>query len=338
MSITGTNTTNTNTQNVTRQKLTAEEKRLRRNEQSKACRERKKLRTQSTSGTPTAINTQPKVTSSKLSDEEKRLRRNAQSKACRLRKKERENKIQLVSKPVSTTVTLIQQPAPILVGRSNTDMEADVMSFASEIEVPDNINFISKDTKVYEKEFEKRTGKNFNQFYKTYYPKLNWYIMRIVNNSDAAEDLVNMAFMQSLNKIDTYLPEYSYSTWLFNIAQRLAFTYLKDLKKMPTSSIDEQDDEGNSLKEHLEATLEHTEPDDNTKTRLKYEYMMRQIDLLPEKYKTIITLREIDGLTYKEIDEVLNIGEQNVKNRIHNGRLLLQKKVEGYFKMIEETM
>lgn len=328
-------TTNTDTQNVKRLQLSEEEKRLRRNEQSKACRLRKKMREESTT-----IPKIKKIATSKLSDEEKRLRRNAQSKACRLRKKQlvnSNNKVETTT-VTNTTINLIENPTSILVGRTNNQMDTEAMASSTDTEIPEIIDFIGNDTIVYEKEFLKRTGKDFNHFYKTYYPKLNWYIMRIVNNSDAAEDLVNIAFMQSLKKIHTYLPEYSYSTWLFNIAQRLAFTYLKDIKKMPTSSIDEQDEDGNSIKQHLESTLEHTEPEDNTKTMLKYEYMMKQIDELPEKYRIIITLREIDGLTYKEIDEVLHIGEQNVKNRIHNGRLLLQKKVESYFKMIEETM
>jgi RNA polymerase sigma-70 factor (ECF subfamily) len=228
-----------------------------------------------------------------------------------------------------------------ILNKSNSQLEtlSTSESVINENEIDDNyevFNSYNNKNKNLENEFFQKTGLIFNSFYKTYYPKLYWYILKIVKDPDQAKDVVNVAFMQSLNKIDSYNPEYNFSTWLFNIAQKYAFTYLKEKSKF--LSVDEKDENGNTLLNYFESKIEDKEVEDNQIIITKYNYMLKQIELLPEKYKNVITMRELDNLSYDEINEYLGIGLQNVKNQIRNGRLLLQKMTKEYFEKIDKTM
>ena len=68
----------------------------------------------------------------------------------------------------------------------------------------------------------------------------------------------------------------------------------------------------------------------------KADFVRECINNLKEPYKTIIEMREIDQLQYKDIAEILQLNESTVKSRIRNGRILLENETKKMFKMLEE--
>jgi RNA polymerase sigma factor (sigma-70 family) len=147
--------------------------------------------------------------------------------------------------------------------------------------------------------FKERTGKDFSILYQKYYPKLIYFISKICKDVQKAEDISTDSFIVALEKIDRYDKEKSqFSTWLFTIARNLA---LQDLKIENRSiSLDiEFDDEGTTLKDFIQET-ESNEAVYDVYSK-KADILKKHISELKEPYKTVIEMREIDRMVYKDI-------------------------------------
>jgi len=188
-----------------------------------------------------------------------------------------------------------------------------------------------------EQVFEEKTGINFNKFYNKYLPKLIWFAQNIVQDVTEAEDLANEAFIKSLHKIEMYDPNYNFSTWLFTMTRKMAIESLKRKKrKLPTSSIDEVDNNGKYMWESI-ADISDEDADIDVRLIKKSEVMMKNIEKLDEKYRIVIELREIEDLSYNDIADLLGLNLSTMKSQLRQARLLLQGMVKDEFEMIEEN-
>jgi RNA polymerase sigma-70 factor, ECF subfamily len=186
---------------------------------------------------------------------------------------------------------------------------------------------------TFEEQFKEKTGMEFNSYYKTYKPKLQWYVNNIVKDEAAAQDVSTEAFMRALTLIERYNPDYQFSTWLFRIANKMALQYLKDHRF--EFSMDAERDNGTSLGD----TLAYFEDEDELrqmKVKMKYDVMIEQMNKLEPKYKTVLEMREIQKMAYQEIADALGANLSTVKNHIHQGRNILQKKTAKTYRVIDE--
>jgi RNA polymerase sigma-70 factor (ECF subfamily) len=185
-----------------------------------------------------------------------------------------------------------------------------------------------------EKIFKERTGKDFSTLYQKYYPKLIYFTSRICNDVQKAEDISTDSFMIALEKIEMYQKEKSqFSTWLFTIAKNLS---LQD-KKLENRNISldiEFDDEGTTLKDFIQETESNEAVYDVFSQ--KADVMKKHIDELKEPYKTVIIMREIERMQYKDIADKLNKNLSTVKSQIRNGRQILMEQSKKEFEQIDE--
>lgn len=185
-----------------------------------------------------------------------------------------------------------------------------------------------------EKIFKERTGKDFATLYQKYYPKLIYFTSRICNDVQKAEDISTDSFMIALEKIEMYQKEKSqFSTWLFTIAKNLS---LQD-KKLENRNISldiEFDDEGTTLKDFIQET-ESNEGIYDVFTQ-KADVMKKHIDELKEPYKTVIIMREIERMQYKDIADTLGKNLSTIKSQIRNGRQILMEQSKKEFDQIDE--
>lgn len=186
-----------------------------------------------------------------------------------------------------------------------------------------------------EKLFKERTGKEFTSLYSKYYPKLIYFTSKICNDTQRAEDISTEAFITALEKIDRYDKEKAqFSTWLFTIAKNLS---LQDLKKSRKSiSLDvEYDNDGTTMKDFI------TKEDENKELlydiiQKKSKVMKKHISELKEPYKTVIEMREIRKMAYKDIADNLGRNLSTIKSQIRNGRHLLISRSEKEFLEIDQ--
>jgi RNA polymerase sigma-70 factor (ECF subfamily) len=188
--------------------------------------------------------------------------------------------------------------------------------------------------------FEKVTGKNFNDFYNDYKPKLKWYISKYTKDLELAEEITQETFIQGLKKIDTFNSEKSQiQTWITTIGKNLAIKDYNDKKKNQLVSIDKE------CSEESETNLLNFLPYDDgnekikreNETLLKYNIMVSEIEKLPLKYKEVIIMREVDKMQYQEIAENLKRNLSTVKSQIRKGRQLLQDAVQDKFNKIDKN-
>ena len=185
-----------------------------------------------------------------------------------------------------------------------------------------------------EKIFVERTGKDFSTLYKKYYPKLIYYTSKMCNDPQKAEDISTDSFLTAFEKIDKYdVEKAQFSTWLFTIAKNLALQSIKNDKRSISLDV-EYDDEGTTMKDFI--TQEESDVVLHDVQDKKAEIMKKHIDCLKEPYKSVIEMREIKRMSYKDISDTLGKNLSTIKSQIRNGRAILVKETENEFKYIDE--
>jgi RNA polymerase sigma-70 factor (ECF subfamily) len=186
-----------------------------------------------------------------------------------------------------------------------------------------------------EKLFKQRTGNDFNVLYKKYYPKLIYFTFGICKDKQKAEDISTDSFMIALDKIEKYEKSKSqFSTWLFTIAKNLSLQEIKVSKKSVSMDV-EYDKEGTTMKDFLKE--EGSDPEMvNDVSFKKAQIMKSHISDLKEPYKTVIEMREIKKMAYKDIADQLDKNLSTIKSQIRNGRHILITNTEKEFNDIDE--
>jgi len=156
-----------------------------------------------------------------------------------------------------------------------------------------------------EKNFEKITGLQFDTFYHKYRPKLVWYLTKFTKDQEKSEDFADDAFTQALLKIDNYNKEKSQvHTWLYKIGQNMVKKDFKDRKRMMVVSLDKE----NSDNLNLINIIPHKSDSINIENELilneKVNIVKDTIFELPDKYKKVMILRELENKPYLEIAEL----------------------------------
>lgn len=187
----------------------------------------------------------------------------------------------------------------------------------------------------HEKLFVEKTGKDFSTLYKKYYPKLIYYTSKMCNDPQKTEDIATDSFMTAFEKIEKYDDEKAqFSTWLFTIAKNLALQAIKNDKKSVSLDV-EYDDEGTTMKDFIPQDFQN-EIEVFESNDLKAEIMKEHISQLKEPYKSVIEMREIKKMSYKDISDVLGKNLSTIKSQIRNGRAILINETKSEFKKIDE--
>jgi RNA polymerase sigma-70 factor (ECF subfamily) len=154
---------------------------------------------------------------------------------------------------------------------------------------------------------------------------------RIVGNQHDAEDITQQTFLSVMDHLDDFREESSVATWILRIATNHALKLLRKRRGLPTESIDAPAGDG----EDSYATLPHPEfiaQWRDEPARLAQQREVRQLidaalDELPEKYRVVFVLRDVEGLSVKETAEALGLSESNVKVRLLRARLDLRERL-----------
>jgi RNA polymerase sigma factor (sigma-70 family) len=156
-----------------------------------------------------------------------------------------------------------------------------------------------------EKNFEKITGLNFDTFYHKYRPKLVWYLTKFTKDQEKSEDFADDAFTQALLKIDNYNKEKSQvHTWLYKIGQNMVKKDFKDRKRMMVVSLDKENSDNLNLINIIPHKSDSIDIENELILNEKVNIVKDTIFELPEKYKKVMILRELENKPYLEIAEL----------------------------------
>ncbi|MCR3982633.1 RNA polymerase sigma factor RpoE [Aeromonas caviae] len=172
-----------------------------------------------------------------------------------------------------------------------------------------------------------RGDKNaFNLLVRKYQYKVVNLVARYVNNPGDVPDVAQEAFIKAYRALPTFRGESAFYTWLYRISVNTAKNYLTSQGRRPPSSDVEADEAeyyggGEALQEV--ATPENLALTDEIKRTV-----FTAIEALPEDLRTAITLREMEGLSYEEIAEIMDCPVGTVRSRIFRAREAIDKKLQ----------
>lgn len=158
-----------------------------------------------------------------------------------------------------------------------------------------------------------------------YRGRLYNFVFRFVGEPETAEDIVQETFLRAFRKRENYKAIANFSTWLFTIAGNLAKSELRRRKRWRLFSLDRDEESGTGL----DLPDESFRPDKMTESSITDVQIQRAISSLSDNYRQVVLLRDVEGLSYQEISEVVNCPVGTVKSRVSRARLKLQQKLRN---------
>ena len=156
------------------------------------------------------------------------------------------------------------------------------------------------------------------------------YLYRFLNDYEEAVDLAQETFVRVYFAIDRYHTQFAFSTYIYRIATNLAISELRRRKRrrlMSLTGLFQSDDESEV---EFQPPDTRSLPDADLVENERSQTIGRAIATLPEKYRVPVVLRDVEGRTYEEIAEIMQLGLGTTKSRISRGRALLRDKLQNY--------
>ncbi len=178
-------------------------------------------------------------------------------------------------------------------------------------------------------EFQKNnTEAAFNILVQRYKNPLTNFVFRFLGDYEACADVVQETMIKVYRYKDSYSSVAKFSTWVYTIAGNLARTEYRRQRRRNIFSIN---DYGEDHKTY-DLPDESYRPDVITDSGIKDEIIQKALLKVKEAYREAVILRDIQGMSYEEISEILGVNEGTVKSRINRGRAQLQELLKGIYK------
>lgn len=165
----------------------------------------------------------------------------------------------------------------------------------------------------------------YEELLRTYSPRLLAVARRIVGGDEEARDVIQEAFLNAFRSLNNFHGDARLSTWLHRIVVNSALMKLRTRKRRPEESIEpllpafladgHYAEKFSSWGDQADAILSRAETQ---------ELVRRKIDELPESFRTVLVLRDIEGLDTEETARVLETTPNAVKIRLHRARAALR--------------
>jgi len=164
-----------------------------------------------------------------------------------------------------------------------------------------------------------------------YQRKVYAVALGIVKDPDLAWDVSQEAFVRVHRGLDGFKGESAFSTWLFRITTHLSIDAVRRERRAQKDDLDDlREADLSDAGEGILATALGTDPRENALRRELAGKMEAALAALPEKHRTILVLRELEGLSYEELAERLGIHKGTVMSRLFHARKKMQAALREY--------
>jgi RNA polymerase sigma-70 factor, ECF subfamily len=171
-------------------------------------------------------------------------------------------------------------------------------------------------------------GDAFEELVRRYERKVYNITYRLLGNEQDASEALQDTFLRAYRFIARFQFKSSFFTWLYRIATNTSLTKLRKRDRLDTVSIDEPVNEAGDLP--LEIPDFKYNPVRMMEQRQLRDAMKEAVERLPTDYKSVVVLRDLEGLSNEEVSKVLNLSVAAVKSRLHRGRLVLRRDLAKY--------
>ncbi len=192
--------------------------------------------------------------------------------------------------------------------------------------VPDEANEVSLVERL-------RSGDRpgFEHLVRDYGGRLLATARRLLHNNEDARDAVQDAFLSAVRSLDRFDGDARLSTWLHRIVINAALMKLRARRRSRERPIEELLPSFLPDGHHTERVLAWEDPCDLALQRQETrDFVRTSIDRLPEDYRVVLVMRDIEGLDTKEVAGLLGISTDAVKTRLHRARQALRTVLDPY--------
>lgn len=186
----------------------------------------------------------------------------------------------------------------------------------------------------YEEELVERLRRRdeaaFNELIRLYQGRIYRLLVRMLGDRTEAEDLAQEVFITVFKSIDGFRGESKLSTWLYRVATnhcKNRIKYLDRRARGKKKEYDEVAEHGAIESASMDPTAHIARPDQMLEAKQKEHILQTAIAALDEEHRELIVLRDIEHLSYEQIQEITGLPEGTVKSRLHRARHALREHV-----------
>jgi RNA polymerase sigma-70 factor (ECF subfamily) len=199
-------------------------------------------------------------------------------------------------------------------------------------ETPPNRKTVSDEDTELVRAINAGQTERFQELVRRYEQKLYNFGRRMCRNEADAEDLVQDTFLNVYRFLKDFRYETKFKNWLYRVAANTSLKRQRRSKFAPEPELSLEDHVGNEGAEALDEVPEWARmPLDQILTEELLETLNQAIWSLPEKYRIVAILRDVEEFSTEETAQILNLSPANVKVRLHRARLFLRDALKGYF-------
>jgi RNA polymerase sigma-70 factor (ECF subfamily) len=170
----------------------------------------------------------------------------------------------------------------------------------------------------------------FTELVRRYEGKVYQLALRLTGNQMDANDVIQEVFLSVYQKLHTFRGQAAFSSWLYRITANASFAKLNQRKRAAAVSIDdvlpavEGQSPGGTFSEWSQ------KPDTILFNKEARAALEKAINDLPEEFRTVVILRDVENQSNQEVAEILNLSVAAVKSRLHRARLALRRTLGEY--------
>ncbi len=173
------------------------------------------------------------------------------------------------------------------------------------------------------------------QVYRDYAPRVYNLARRMLGNNADAEDVTQDVLLQVVRKLSTFRGESAFSTWLHRVTVNAALAHRRKRashhERQMQDGLDQLVDDGYS---HGPVRHWAIGPEQQVLDRETQELIEQAIARLPEIYRDVYVLADVEGLPNAEIGEMLGLSLPAVKSRLHRARMMMRDELAPHFEEV----
>lgn len=170
----------------------------------------------------------------------------------------------------------------------------------------------------------------FEELSERYGAKVYGLALRLVRNNQDAEEVLQDVFITLYRKIDTFEGKSSFSSWLYRITFNAALMRLRKRREPQSLNLEDALPQiNNGIAQGFVECV------DTEKSAWRGQLLLaleKAVQSLPDEYKSVFVLKDVDGLTSKEVAEILKISVPAVKSRLHRSRLMMRRRLKKLYR------
>ena len=151
---------------------------------------------------------------------------------------------------------------------------------------------------------------------------------RMLNSADDAGDIVQETFIRAYTALASFRQDASFLTWLYKITSNLCIDHMRSRRAKGALSLEVELEEGREP-----AADRSTSPEDTVIRGAVGDIVQKAVMNLPDKYRVVVVMRHLRGLSVEDIAEELNLPSGTVKTHLFRGREMLRERLAGVLDM-----